>query len=324
MRWSVRVTVGPEQGLANHRVCHHGRVSAPPHRRVRPRRGPVRRYLEARGVIGGHRRPAVLTRLKAADGTTLVATYLPGPADAEAAALVVHGFGASARKPAYARLADGLAARVPVLALDLRGHGRSGGRTTLGDAEQADVLAAAAWLGRIGHPRVVAIGASLGGTAVLRAAGSGLAAVGVVAISAPARWRPVAPPGPLQRIERIWHSAPRRAALRVVLGVRLAPPERWNHPDPPQEAVGRWTGPLLVVHGEADPYFPITDAEALVGAAGGPAVLWRQPASFGHAEDGLGPGLIAALRAAVVEVAVTGRFPDQPPAPAPPRPVTEG
>lgn len=287
---------------------------------VAPRRGPVRRYLEARGVVGGHRRPSALTRLRAADGTPLVATFLPGPPDAEVAALVVHGFAASARKPAYARLADGLAARMPVLALDLRGHGRSAGRTTLGDAERGDVLAAAAWLGRVGHPRVVAIGASLGGTAVLRAAGAGLGAVGVVAISAPARWRPVAPPGPLQRIERIWHSAPRRAALRVALGVRLAPPARWSDPDPPVAAVRRWAGPLLVVHGEADPYFPIADAEALVAAAGGPAVLWRQPASFGHAEDGLTPGVVAALRAAVLAVAVTGRFPAEPPAPLAPTP----
>src|SRR5690606_15181145 len=88
-----------------------------------PRRGPVRRYLEARGVLGGHAAAHSHTRLVAADGTHLAGTLLAGPADAPGAVLLLHGFAANRRKPAYARLADGLSRACGVLALDLRGHG---------------------------------------------------------------------------------------------------------------------------------------------------------------------------------------------------------
>jgi uncharacterized protein len=286
-----------------------------PSRGPRRRRGPVRRYLETRGVIGRHTAAHLHTRLRAEDGTALAATYLAGPGRSDVAVLVVHGFAANRRKPAYARLADGLAARFPVLALDLRGHGGSAGRSTWGDAEAQDVAAGIAWLVRFGHPRVVVVGVSMGATATLHAVWRGAPVAAIVTVSAPARFRSPAETAPLRRLEALWHSPAQRGALRALLGVTLAAPELWSSPPHPVEMAGSVQQPWLVVHGEDDAYFPLSDARALVASAAGPAVLWAEPAGFGHAEDGLGPAFVQALTAAIVEVATTDRFPERAPHP---------
>ena len=260
--------------------------------------------------MGGHEAPHVEARLRATDGTRLSASYLPGPGGGSAV-LLAHGFAANRRKPAYAGLADGLAARLPVLALDLRGHGASAGWSTFGDREALDIEAGAAWLRAMGHDTIVAVGLSMGATAVLHAASGDLDLAGVVAISAPARFRDVPETDPTRRLKRLWDSPGRRRALRLVLGVRLAGPEQWRAPMHPVEMAARLRAPLLVVHGRDDAYFPVADAEALAGAAGTSA-LWVEPPGFGHAEDGLTPTFIASLSEAVLGVAREGRFPSRP------------
>jgi uncharacterized protein len=252
----------------------------------------------------------VTTRLVAADGTRLAGTYLPA-GGVEVAVLLLHGFAANRRKPAYARLADGLATRVPVLALDLRGHGESGGWSTFGDREADDVTAGVDWLQRLGHRRVVVVGLSMGATAALHAASTGLDLAGVVAISAPARFRDQPETEATKRLKRVWDSPAQRRALHLALGVRLAGPEHWRRPPHPVAMAADITSPLLVVHGEDDAYFPMSDAEDLVAAAGGPVTLWREPAGFGHAEDGVVPAFVDALGAAIVAGASTGRFPER-------------
>lgn len=275
---------------------------------VVPRRA-WRRFGEARGWIGGFAVPTVTARLRAADGTPLVGSLLPGPGAGRAAVLLAHGFGANRRKPAYARLAEGLARTAPVLSLDLRGHGGSGGASTFGDREHADVAAGLRWLEASGFDRVVLVGLSMGATAALRAAVEASTVAGLVVISAPARFRDPAPAGPLQRLERLWHRPVRRAALAAALGVRLAPPSAWTAPMTPVEFATRLRCPLLVVHGWDDAYFPPSDAVELQAAAGGPSELWQEPAGFGHAEDGLDPPTIDRLTHAVAGVLADGRFP---------------
>ena len=273
-----------------------------------PRRA-WRRFGEARGWIGGFTVPTMTARLRTMDGTSLVGSLLPGPAADGAAVLLAHGFGANRRKPAYARLAEGLARTAPVLSLDLRGHGGSGGASTFGDREHADVTAGVRWLERSGYDRVVLVGLSMGATAALRAAVDAPTVAGLVLISAPARFRDPAPAGPLQRLERLWHRPVRRAALAAALGVRLAPPSAWTAPTTPVGLVARLRCPLLVVHGRDDAYFPPSDAVELHSAAGGASELWQEPAGFGHAEDGLDPPTIDRLAQAVAGVLADGRFP---------------
>jgi uncharacterized protein len=288
-------------------------VNAPVHLAATParRRGPLRRLLEVRGIIGGHSAPHVTVRLLAGDGTPLTASYLPSRGD-EVAVLLLHGFAANRRKPAYARLADGLASRLPVLALDLRGHGESGGWSTFGDHEAQDVAAGVACLQRLGHRRVVVVGLSMGATAAIHAASTGLEVSALVVVSAPARFRSVPETDATRRLKRVWDSPAQRRALRFGLGVRLAGPDRWGRPPHPVEMLSQVRMPVLIVHGEDDAYFPLSDAEELAASAGGAATVWREPPGFGHAEDGLSEHFIRALRDAVVAGAHDDRFPERP------------
>ncbi|MFP5309730.1 MAG: alpha/beta hydrolase [Actinomycetes bacterium] len=278
------------------------------------RRGHVRALLETRGHLGGFATPHVHAALAAGDGTRLAATWLRGPTPDAPAVVLAHGFAAHRRKPAYALLADHLRALVHVLTLDLRGHGQSAGASTLGDREALDVAAGVRWLRALGHRHVGVVGVSMGATSALHAAalapeGTAGAPDQVVAVSAPARLLDPPETPPIQRLHDIWTTPWKRHGMRVALGVTVVPPAAWTAPPDPVDAAGATRAPLLVVHGEDDAYFPIADAEALAAGAGGPATLWREPAGFGHAEDGVSARLADRLGLAIRAAATTGRHP---------------
>src|SRR4051812_13854238 len=97
-------------------------------------------------------------------GHRRLSTSTPPPA----AAVIVHGFSASASCPNVTALADALHhAGLDVVTYDARGHGESPGESTLGDTERFDVEAAVA-MARVRTPNVVLIGASMGAIAALR------------------------------------------------------------------------------------------------------------------------------------------------------------
>ena len=272
------------------------------------RRGVLRAFLETRGVVGGHARPHVHVRLPATDGTPLVGTWLPGPSGDAPAIVLAHGFAAHRRKPAYARLADALTTRAHVLAVDLRGHGHSGGRTTLGDLEALDIAGAVSWLHARGHDRVVLVGASMGATSVLHALARGSPAAAAVVVSAPAELEEEPATEAMQRLKRHWESRWSRAGLRFGLGVRVVAPLRWRHPGHSRDFAAAVDVPLLVVHGQDDAYFPVRDAEVLAAAA--PiASLWIEPSGFGHAEDGFTADVADRLGVAIVAALRHGAFP---------------
>lgn len=245
----------------------------------------VRQVAETRGLVGGFAQPNVDVALRTADGVPLVASLLPGPSADAPAVVLAHGFAAHRRKPAYAALADELSAAFHVLTLDLRGHGRSGGRSALGGTEHLDLEAARAWLADQGHACVAAVGVSMGATSVAHALSQGLAFDAVVLVSGPAWLHQPPRTAPMQRLDALWRSPVARWGLDRLLGVALVPPETWPRPPDPVEAVRGVGTPVLVVHGVDDPYFPLADAEALAAAAGGR--LWAEPEGFGHAEDGI-------------------------------------
>lgn len=284
------------------------RVDAPDP--ARSHRGPVRRYLETRGLVGGHGRPHVHVGLRTQDDVRLVATFLPGPAADAPAVVMAHGFAAHRRKPAYALLADHLADHAHVLSLDLRGHGSSDGRSTLGDREAFDVEAAVAWLRARGHDRVAALGASMGGTSLLHALARGVEVQAAVAVSVPAVLVRDRSSPPMERMRRIWASSPARAGMRWGIGVHVVPPDQWNHPGDPQDFAADTTAPLLVVHGQDDAWFPIEDAHRIADAAPR-STLWLEPTGFGHAEDGFCPGFADRVGRAVSVALDAGRFPSR-------------
>jgi uncharacterized protein len=276
-------------------------------------RGPLRRLLDVRGVgLPPPPVPYAEVDLATRDGVTLRGDLLLGPAGEGGggpAVLLLHGFAAHRRKPAYVRAAARLARDAAVLALDLRGHGDSAGRCTLGDREVHDVVAGAAHLRRAGYGPVALVGASMGGTAALRAAGllPGVADA-VAAISAPAEFERDGRPA-VDLLALLVRSAPLRFAARAALKVRVA--GGWGHPIPSVRLVAGSAAPLLLVHGEDDAWFGPDHLDRLAAAAGPGAAVWREPAGFGHAEDGFATPFLDRLAAALEEVRHTGRWPDR-------------
>jgi len=210
-----------------------------------------------------------------------------------------------------------------------------------------DVAAAAAWLRGLGHPWVCGIGASMGATAVLRAAG--LPPHGrfdaVCTVSAPATWGLSDTPAG-RAVTRVLVSGPYRLVTGLVGHVRIAssswlpepdsapgldpglearlrrpwryarqrprvasPAHGWFGPAPPLDVAATIAPtPVLVVHGVDDHVVDVVHAQLLVDAVGPCARCWLEPAGFGHAEDGLRPAFVSRLADAVVSCASDGRW----------------
>ena len=226
-----------------------------------------------------YRRAEMMT-LTAEDGTRLSASHLAGPQGAFATVVLVHGFLNWSRTPAVHAFARRLAQEVNVIVVDLRGHGRSGGRCTLGVEEPLDVEAAVASAPQ-GVP-VVTVGVSLGGSAAIVQAGRFRNVAGVVAVSAPG-WS-----GSVERegsaaVHR-WVASPlMRLVLASLMRTRTA---KSLHPVAESSATVAAISPsfAIFVHDRQDRFFGPEHAEALYGWAGEPKQLWWVDGA-GHGAD---------------------------------------
>ncbi|WP_240965306.1 alpha/beta hydrolase [Streptomyces zingiberis] len=237
----------------------------------------------------------------------------PGEAGAGPAIVVAHGFTGSLDRPAVRRVAETFAAHAAVITFSFRGHGRSGGRSTVGDREVLDLAAAVRWARSLGHRRVATVGFSMGGSVVLRhaalfgpnagAAGPepGIPAEGheeartdaAVAVSAPARWyyRGTAA---MRRVHWVITRPSGRLVGRYGLRTRIHTRDWDPVPLPPVASVPFIAPvPLLVVHGDRDTYFPVDHPESLLAAAPSPEAveLWLER-GMGHAENAAAPPLL--------------------------------
>ncbi|MFD5385040.1 alpha/beta hydrolase [Streptomyces sp. NPDC127074] len=298
----------------------------------------------------GERRATLLTD----DGVSIEALYEPSPTPgtepSDHLVLVLgHGFTGALERPALRRVASAFAQRTAVITFSFRGHGRSGGRSTVGDREVLDLAAAVRWARRLGHRRVATVGFSMGGSVVLRqaalygkneeiqpvhvahdgertgrspgrtdlAAGAtggqapgahGEATDGaapdavesaapdaVVAVSAPARWyyRGTAP---MRRVHWAITRPTGRLVSRYGLRTRIDPRGWAVDPLSPVAAAPLIAPtPLLIVHGDRDPYFPLDHPRMLASAADPSATeLWIEP-GFGHAETAASPALLGRI-----------------------------
>lgn len=173
-----------------------------------------------------------------------------------------------------------VAAGFDVLQFDWRGHGASAGqRVTLGVRETLDLLGAIDFLQARGVRRIGLMGFSMGGAVALRVAAADRRIACVVcdggyvhiahALEGALRIRLGRPLKPF-----VW------LVLRLIelrLGVRLSEASPLPH-------VGAISPrPVLLIHGDADPFVPLADQDALYAACGEPKALWRVEGA-GHRE----------------------------------------
>ena len=221
------------------------------------------------------------TTLVTDDGIPIEAIHLPGRQSL--AIVVAHGFTLSWQRPSVWRIASRLNGIAGVFTFDFRGHGRSGGLSTLGDREIMDLDVVVRWARELGYQRVAAVGFSMGASIVLRQAGLVGGVDAVVSVSGPGRWYYRGTES-MRRVHFAVEHRLGRYVTRRWLKTRVSP-EGWKLiPVPPAEAAARISPvPLLIVHGDQDHYFPPEHARQLYMAAGEPKELWLIE-GMGHAE----------------------------------------
>ena len=232
------------------------------------------------------------------DHVTLSGVHVPGPGSGSdptnrpaGAFVLAHGFTHGIEKPATRAAIEAFAAYGPVVAADFRGHGRSGGRSSVGRDEVLDLDAVVRWTRAAGHPSVTVVGFSLGAAVAVRHAALGADRPdAVVAVSAPSRWY-VRESVPMRRLHWLLEH-PLAVQMGAALGVRLGEPWR-DLPPSPVEAAALITAPLLLVHGTEDDYFGPPHAIALQDASTA-GELWIEP-GMGHGETALTPALAARI-----------------------------
>jgi pimeloyl-ACP methyl ester carboxylesterase len=239
--------------------------------------------------MGEELESAVLT---SRDGTSISAGHLAHEGDL--CLVVAHGFTGQWRSERVEKVARVLARSAAVIVLDMRGHGESGGVTTIGNKEIWDVSAAVTWARELGYRHVVTLGFSMGGAVVLRQAAFSQDQTdhvdAVVAVSAPAFWY-YRGTKVMRRMHHVVASRMGRSFMRT-RGTRIDS-QGWPDPMPaaPVEAITLYPQlPVLIVHGDVDRYFPLEHPRSLHAAAvasGNDHVeLWEIP-GFGHAESAI-------------------------------------
>ncbi len=207
--------------------------------------------------------------------------------------VVAHGFTGNRQQNHVKKVVMAMREFGGVLAVDLRGHGDSGGEGTMGMDEIFDVDAAVAHARDFGYRTVATVGFSMGGSVVLRQAALAEGANApdlVVSVSAPAFWF-YRGTRSMRVVHRLIETQSGRLALRSK-GVHVSSTP-WPDPPPisPEVAVERLSHtPLLIVHGDVDKYFPVEHAYALENAVeraenkNAKVVVVK---GFGHAEAGI-------------------------------------
>jgi pimeloyl-ACP methyl ester carboxylesterase len=246
-------------------------------------------------------RPVVTTAtLVTQDGVPIDAVHLPAPRDPDLVIVMAHGFTQSWQNHMVWRIARRFNAHAGVVLFDFRGHGRSGGLCTLGDKEVYDLDVAVRYARELGYGRLATVGFSMGGSVVLRHAGLFGGTDAVVSVSGPGHWYFRG----TEAMRRVHFAAEKRLGRLIVrhfMKTRIAA-SGWNPiPMPPAEAASKISPvPVLIVHGDNDPYFPPDHGRELYEGAREPKELWLLP-GFGHAERAMDDAMSDRIAAWVSE-----------------------
>ncbi len=209
------------------------------------------------------------------DGVPIDAAHLPG--DKDICIVLAHGFTQSWQRPVVWKVATRLNEFGGVVTFDFRGHGRSGGVSTMGDKEIKDVDVAVGYARELGYRHVATIGFSMGASAVLRQAGLIGHVDAVVSVSGPGRWY-YRGTRPMRLVHLAIEHRVGRVFTRAIMKTRISK-GKWDPvPLPPDDAAALIAPiPLLIVHGDKDQFFPVDHAERIYAAANEPKELWIVP-----------------------------------------------
>jgi pimeloyl-ACP methyl ester carboxylesterase len=247
--------------------------------------------------------PVVTTAtLVTGDGVPIDTVHLPGPSGL--AIVMAHGFTQSWQKSMVWDIAKRFNRNAGVVTFDFRGHGRSGGLSTLGDKEINDLDVAVSYARHLGYERVATVGFSMGASVVLRHGGLVGGVDAVVSVSGPGHWFYRG----TKVMRRVHFAAERRLGrmfAKHVLNTRISGSGWVSEPMPPAAAAALISPvPVLIVHGDQDMFFPPEHGRELYDGAREPKELWLLP-GFGHAERATDDALTDRIFAWVTE-AVSG------------------
>lgn len=234
-----------------------------------------------------------------------------------------HGITGGRHRTGVQLVAGWLAQHGRVVLFDQRGHGKSGGRSTLGFREPLDLDAAVAWARELSDAPVVTIGFSMGAAVAVRHAALASAPDratardaditvshrpdATVIVSGVGEWF-YRETQVMDRLHRITASWPGRVLFYLAERVRLSLRDWGTDPFAPEDSLptspvasaAMIAHPLLVVHGDEDHYFPPEHGErqylAAVAAGNPAAEFWLEP-GMGHAERGTSAELVARIDA---------------------------
>jgi pimeloyl-ACP methyl ester carboxylesterase len=213
------------------------------------------------------------------DGLELGGWFVPGADPVRGTVVFCHGQAGSL---------DGDLKQVPilhqhgydVLQFDFRAHGRSESQVvSISYYERLDLLGAVDYLHERGIGRFGVLGFSMGGSVAMSTAAGCPAIAAVVSDGGFARLGPTLQAGLRERGLPAWLARALASLTLRSLGWRLgcdlttADPLRWVDQISPR--------PLLLIHGERDPYVSLGEMEALFESAGNPKALWIVPGA-GH------------------------------------------
>ncbi|WP_017570714.1 alpha/beta hydrolase [Nocardiopsis halotolerans] len=233
--------------------------------------------------------------LTTSDGVGIDAVLLRGLGERTTAVVLANGFTGTHRNPNTRAVAETLLSVGDVMTFDFRGHHGSGGLSTVGNAEIHDLEAVVVRLRELGYTSVSVVGFSMGAAVAVRHAAIYGGTDAVVSVSGPSRWYYRG-----TRAMRLLHLGIGRRMGRLFLRgfrkVRVIDREWDPMPAEPREVAGEISPtPLLVVHGDADAYFPVSHATDIHDAAREPRDLWIIP-GMGHAERAVTPELAGRIR----------------------------
>ena len=217
-----------------------------------------------------YRGPHTPFQLVARDGVEVRGVHL----NRDHATLLIycHGFLSGKNYLHIQRWAELLSDDLDVMTFDFRGHGESGGATTMGDKELLDVQAILDYAMRFGYQRIVLMGSSMGGAVSIRYAANDERVNSVVTLGAFAHGQLGAMAMSGLGLLKIPLS---RAVMRHAYATRI---ERAMPPYAPRDFVSQISPrPLLIMHGEYDTLIPLAHARELYENAREPKELYVIP-----------------------------------------------